>query len=423
MERIEKILKDNGVETYFIRKTDRQTRELFFIKKKLDIRRTTHTVEYNVTVYRDSEKDGKKLRAMSTILLGGSDSDEEIAGKIKSAVYAAGFAMNPYFDLARGEVSETVAQDSDLAGMTMDEIETGFVQAVYGEDQDPKSFINTYELFLNDEFVSMKGSNGCDVSYTRREVTGEFVAQCKEPQDVETYQNFSYDSYATGELSKLVRDTLKLTGDRAQAKEMPRTGNYDVLLSGKYMPDLMGFFLDRANAAYVYQQYSNYEVGKKVQGEEVKGEILNMDLGVTEPFNPEGIRMVCRPFIKEGVLQTLHGSQRFSRYLNMEPVGTYGKVILHQGSQELAEMKKNCLHVVNFSDFQMDSLDGHFKGEIRLAYLYDGDGNVSLVTGGSVNGSIFEGLGNLSFSKEQEKLSTYEGPEAVKLVNIAVSGR
>ena len=45
------------------------------------------------------------------------------------------------------------------------------------------------------------------------------------------------------------------------------------------------------------------------------------------------------------------------------------------------------LHVVRFSDFQMDSFSGHFSGEIRLAYWCDGE-NVIPVTGGAVNGSI-----------------------------------
>ena len=78
--------------------------------------------------------------------------------------------------------------------------------------------------------------------------------------------------------------------------------------------------------------------------------------------------------------------------------------------------------MVNFSDFQMDGLDGHFAGEIRLAYYYDGNGNVECVTGGSVNGSIFDAQGELTFSKETQKLSRFEGPKACMFKNVSVAG-
>ncbi len=422
MDRIEKLLKEAGVETYFIRKVSRRSRELFFIKKKLDMRRVNNTADYSVTVYADGEKDGEKLRGQNVILLEDAMTDEEIAAAVKSALYAAKFALNPFFELPAPEVSEETIADSNLFGIGMDEIESAFVKAVYDEDNDERAFVNTYELFVVETKVSMKGSNGTNVSFVKREVNGEFVAQCRTPQDVETYQSFSYDSLATKEIGKLVRDTLTLTKDRASATEMPATGNYDVVISDKYMPELMVFFLDRANTAYVYQKYSNFEVGKNIQGN-ILGDALNIDFGVTDPYNHEGIRMINRKFIENGEVKTLHGPQRFSHYLGVEKIGTYEKVILPEGNTLASDMKKNVLHIVNFSDFQMDSMDGHFKGEIRLAYLYDEKGNVSCVTGGSVNGSIFECLGDLCFSSEMQKLSNYEGPVAIKMKNIAVSGR
>ena len=85
-------------------------------------------------------------------------------------------------------------------------------------------------------------------------------------------------------------------------------------------------------------------------------------------------------------------------------------------------LKKECLYVVNFSDFQMDSFDGHFAGEIRLAYYYDGKGNVECVTGGSVNGSIFDTQGELVFSSELQKRADFEGPKACVFKNVSVAG-
>ncbi|MCR4960303.1 MAG: hypothetical protein K6A74_02535 [Lachnospiraceae bacterium] len=422
MERIERILKECGIETYLIRKIRRESTELFYIKKKLDLRRITDVADMTVCIFKDVEKDGAKLRGRNDIIVDESMTDDEIREKIKAAAFAATCAPNKFFTLPDPEKSEEIVKDSDLMGMDDKDIADAFVKALYEEDHDDKAFINSFELFVYNYHVAIKGSTGVDVAYTKKEVSGEFVAQCKEPQDVETYQGFEYDSLATNDLKKLVRDTLVLTKDRAVATNMPKKGNYDVVLSGKYLQELMTFFLDRSNAAYVYQGYSNYEVGKNIQGEDVKGDVLNIRFGVNDPFNDEGIRMIERSFIEKGVLKTLHGAQRFCDYLGIAKIGTYSKVLLPEGSVKSDELKKNCLHVVNFSDFQMDSLDGHFKGEIRLAYLYDENGNRSVVTGGSVNGSIIEGMKDLKFSREMQKLANYEGPEVIKIRNVAVNG-
>jgi PmbA protein len=133
--------------------------------------------------------------------------------------------------------------------------------------------------------------------------------------------------------------------------------------------------------------------------------------------------MIEREFIKDGILKTLHGDQRLSYYLNIPQIGTYAKVRVKEGKVSFADMKRDCLHVVNFSDFQVDPLDGSFKGEIRLAYKYDENGNKTCLTGGSVNGNLLKCQNDLMFSKETEKLSNYEGPLAIKFKNVSVSGK
>ena len=81
--------------------------------------------------------------------------------------------------------------------------------------------------------------------------------------------------------------------------------------------------------------------------------------------------------LKEGELKAIHGNARFAYYLGVEPTGIYSAVKLDNGTKTLEEMKKEpYLYVVSFSDFSMDSLSGYFGGEIRLAYLFDGEKEV-----------------------------------------------
>ena len=132
--------------------------------------------------------------------------------------------------------------------------------------------------------------------------------------------------------------------------------------------------------------------------------------------------MKDRLLLEESELKLIHGGNRMARYMNIEATGFYGKHRMEPGSVSFEEMKKEpYLHVVNFSDFQMDDFTGHFGGEIRLAFLSDGE-RVIPVTGGSVNGSILEVQDRMVFSKERYTNSRYDGPMAVVLEGVQVAG-
>ena len=423
MERYINILKKCNVKTFFVRETSSKSVELFFIKKKLDMRRMKDDDAAEITVYKDMEEDGKKLRGSATVNVNSTMSDSEIEDKIKSAEYAASFVKNPFYEFAKPVQAEKRIQESDLNGYELSEIADKFVEALYSQDNDEKAFINSFELFVNENDVHMVNSEGADVAYVKRSVSGEFVAQCKEPQDVETYKGFKYESLAISDLKDLVKTTLKMTTDRATATKMPKAGNYDIVLSGQYLAEVFDYYTDRAHVAYVYPSYSDFKVGDNIQGSDIKGDKVNIKLAVSVPFDAEAIEMKERELVSDGVLKTYQGGQRFSYYLGVEPVGTYGKVIIPAGKVSMEDMlKKECLYVVNFSDFQMDSLDGHFAGEIRLAYYYDGKGNVECVTGGSINGSIFDAQKELIFSSDLQKRYDYEGPKACMFKNVSVAG-
>ena len=131
--------------------------------------------------------------------------------------------------------------------------------------------------------------------------------------------------------------------------------------------------------------------------------------------------MVERPLIRDGELKVVYGSNRFCRYLGIEPTGNYERFGLDNGTVPLQDLQKGCLCPVSFSDFQMDAFTGHFGGEIRLAYLYT-DEDVQILTGGSINGALPDKQGNLLFSKERYDTLTYTGPYAVKIEGVEVAG-
>ena len=132
--------------------------------------------------------------------------------------------------------------------------------------------------------------------------------------------------------------------------------------------------------------------------------------------------MTDRTLLSDGKLDLIFGGTRFCHYLGVEPTGNYEKIVAKEGSTSFEDMKKTpYLHVVNFSDFQMDEMSGNFGGEIRLAYLFDGE-KVTPVTGGSINGAITKAHKTFIFSKEMQESMDFVGPLAVSMEDVAVAG-
>lgn len=422
-EKILSVFKNKGISVYCVNETEEDTFELFFVKKNLDLPRAKKVKKYSLTVYRDMDKDNEKLRGSSNVCLYPEMTDKEIEESIDKAYFAAGYAGNKFYRIPAGVTEPTVVVAGKLNDMQVKDIAYTMANALYAADKDDKAFINSAEIFAIRRTCRVYNSEGVDVSYVKSEVKGEFVTQCiNSSNDVEYYQDFEYDDLMEQELTRKAKDALKVVTDRAEARTAAKGGVYDVILSGKNIGELLDFYKDRSDASMIYPKYSSYTTGCNVQGDDIQGEKLNIGLVATEPYSSEGIKMIDRPLLADGTLKLVHGTSRFCDYVGVEPTGSYSKLVCLNGNIHVRDMKKEpYLHVVSFSDFQMDSFSGHFGGEIRLAYYFDGE-KITNVTGGSINGNIFEAQKNMIFSREKYFDSNYEGPQFVKMMGINVSG-
>ena len=409
------------IPVYEIEMTEERSAELFFIKKTLDMRRIKNAVRCTVTVYRDFESDGRKFRGSSKAQIFEGMTLSQIKDQLKGAAFAAQFVKNPFYELYEGKKEAPVDMPSTLADRSLEENALLMAGAIFDADTDADAFINSAEVFAIQKKVSLLSSAGTDVAYSQYLVKGEFVTQCKEPQDVEQFFQFEYADLNTEALTQKARRAIAAVRDRAAAEKSPQAGTYSVVLSGDQVPTLLEYYGERAHAAMVFAHYSDWAPGKRIQGEEGKGEKLNLDLLPMAPYSEEGIPMAALPLIVDGELKLIYGPNRFCRYLGIEPTGNYERMGLENGTVALKDLQKGCLCPVSFSDFQMDSFTGHFGGEIRLAYLYTDEG-VQILTGGSINGSLPDKQGDLIFSTERYDTLTYTGPFAVRIDGVEVAG-
>ena len=418
---IKTILQNQNIAHWRIREIKQESAELFFVRKQLDTRRIKDTVKYEVTVFCDVDKDGKTLRGATNTVLTPSMTEEAMAEKIRGAYFASQFAANPYYDLPDAVTAEPICKTGMLAEQPLMDSAYTMANALFAPDTRTDAFVNSAEVFANRVSRRIVSSAGTDVFYTDAEIEGEFVAQCKTPEDVEMHHTFSYDALDTESLTKKVEEALIFVCDRASASRTLKSGNYDLILSGNALPTVLSYYEARSDASMLYAQYSSWSVGDEVQ-KSGGGEKLNLTLCATVPYDGEGIAMQDLPLLQDGKLLSVHGANRFCRYLGVKPTGSYAKLRCDNGTVSFDRLKKApCLWVVAFSDFQMDEFSGHFGGEIRLAYLIE-DGKITPVTGGSVNGSLIEAQGEMTFTADRYRNASYDGPYAVRFANISIAG-
>ena len=424
IERIKTALARCGIGLWRINELKEETAELFFVKKALDTRRVKDVRKYEVTVFRDVPgKEGEKpARGFAAVKLVASMDDARLDEELKGAYYAAQFAANPWFELTDPVQAPVVEKTGELAEAPLARSAGKMARALFAPDTHEDAFVNSAEIFVVRSFCRIVSSQGTDVSYTDANVNGEFVVQCKAPEDVEIHNQFEYRELDEAALSAKVSEALAFVRDRARARKVLKSGKYDLVLSGNSLAEVLDYYVSRSSAGMVYSKYSTWQRGEDVQGESA-GEKLDMTLRASVPYSAEGIPMSDLPLLEGGKLSAWHGPNRFCRYLGVKPTGNYDRVDCANGTVPFEELKKGpVLWAVTFSDFQMDAMSGHFGGEIRLAYLIGEDGTATPVTGGSVNGSILEVQKDMVFSKERYLTAAYDGPYGVRLKNVSVAG-
>ena len=112
-EKILQAIRKFQIETYLVTEKTVEGAELYFIKKEQD-------AVSAVTIYRDFETDGKKMRGSANINIFPEMTQEEVDEAVKGAYYAASFVKNPFFELPKGKKENKVQVKSSLCGKSLE---------------------------------------------------------------------------------------------------------------------------------------------------------------------------------------------------------------------------------------------------------------------------------------------------------------
>lgn len=469
IDRIIEVLSQNDIQNFLINENIIETQELFYIKHSLNLTRNKNVSKYEITLYRDFVYNDTNMRGSASCLLNSSMSDMELNENILSAYEAALSVRNPYYKLPHGDATFVESDNifstknhftdssADTAGSldlsanksvneTDDLSATDIVNALFVNDtisETTNAFINSTEIFITTSTYRIINSNGVNASYSLTTYSGEFVVQCTSPADVELYNDFKYsskDDNILNSLSTKVANALIMVKDRSIAKAFSNDMKYDtVILEGQCVGELFNYYLKRLDASMIYPKYSSFDIGKSVITEcelsntpdsdksinsdktrcidsdscRTLPDKLNITLTPKLPYSCEGIALKRLELIKNNIAQYITGNARFAFYLGINPTGECDCYKLECGNTSIEQLKSGrYLRVVNFSDFQMDSLSGQIGGEYRLAYYCDGTKEIP-VTNGSISANINDIVKNIKLSSESQNSYNFDGPLAI----------
>lgn len=432
MKRIINILSNlNNINGWKTTETIIESSELFFIKKDLDMNRSKKVQHFEVIVYKDFEENGKKYRGSSSAKIHPSMKDEEIKKAIQDAAFSASFVKNEYYPLVKPMKIQQPNIESNFSSKDISEWLPKLTEAIFKKDNYKNGSINSVEIFLNKIHTRIINSEGVDVNFNKYKGEIEFIVNWKEnnSEEVELYKHISFSDFNQKMIEEKIEEMLLMATEKALAQPTPSLKKHTILLSGAPVKEFFKYYYVQSNSQYVYEKISNAKLQEKVQGNEVRGDLINIKLdpfidNSTEsiPYDKDGFPLKKVTLYENGILVNYSGDIRHSYYLGVEPTGLIKNMIIEGGSKSVEELKKDpYLEIVAFSDFQMDPLTGNFGGEIRLGWYYDGNTTIP-VTGGSISGNINEVHDNMYLSKEIQKDNNFIGPKTIQLFDVNVSG-
>lgn len=428
MEKIVKVLKETkGVSAYKILERKSESCELFYVLDKLETNRATNIDEFDVTVY--VKKSG---------MIGSSDftvykymDEDEIKKMVEEGVFAAKLAFNPKFKLPKPSKAKVSSPKSNMADKPFNELVEGIVDAVYKANIYKQGWLNSVEFFLTKKTNRLVNSNGIDEEFTSFVGNIEVIPTWKKgKEEFELYKMIEFSNIDLNDITKQVKEILLQAKARANAKKPTVKEGTKVILSGdNNVQQIIESFAMDLHYRNVHAHMSRYEVGKSVQGDDIKGDKLTVDLvpeivnaSASRPFDSDGIVLKKVHLIKDGIALMNWGDNQFAQYIGVKkPTGNIPNLLVKGGSKSYKDMKKEpYLECIKFSALQVDSMTGFFGGEVRLGYYFDGEKTIP-VTGFAVSGNIHELKGKLVFSKEVETLSSYKGPKALEVEGMIIA--
>ena len=421
-EAIIALLKASGADAWELTETREAGWEFYFIRRTLDQNRLKRVRHLRVKVYRKSG-DGRFLGSASGEIaptLTEAQAKSEIARLLGNAAYV----KNPFYTL-----NVPSGGEGEAGGVDPEPIARDFIEAVRAVPETDTEDINSCELFVSGVTRRFANSEGIDVVSAYPSSMAEVVVNARGAgHEIELYRMLKSGTCDREAIVRALAEAMRYGRDKLSAKPTPNLGRADVLFSGEAAVQLYEWFSARMSAPFKVIGYSDWEIGRDVvpdaEGDKVTLKALRTLPNSSEnaAFDAEGAPVRDVTLIEGGVARAFLGSRQFSQYLGLSDSFMPGNLEASGGTYTAEALRTGpYLETVEFSDFQVDPVNGDIAGEIRLAYWHDGK-RVIPVSGGSVSGNMAGLARRMRMTSALRQYNCWRIPAVTRLEGATVTG-
>jgi len=406
--------KINGYEIHI---TNKDSRELFYVLKHLEINRAVKSQTIAIDVYSiDSKGTGSSLVTVTA-----ADDKKTLTKKLNAAIKKAKSAKNQYYPLASKCKNVTCENKLDI---NLNDVAMNIAKAVFKANTYKDGWINSTEIFvsiLNQEFIN---SNGIKHSASTLKVEVECIPTwSNKKEEFELYKFYESSAIKYSQITKEVDEILLLAKDRSNAKKIKDVKipkDIKVLIKNDMRDLLVKNLCSDLSYRELYTHQNHYKQNDVISNTPfdltMKAEIKGCTN--SKRYDSHGVVLGSKKIVSKGIAKDNYGDIRFGYYLNKKSI---------TGDLQVCELKTSgtdykkgkYLIIDNFSSPQLEENSGYWGGEVRLARLYDGKKYIPL-TGFSISGNIYDDFKNVEFSKEVAISKNYKGPKYFIFRNISI---
>lgn len=407
-ELIALLKKETSISAFEITKTTKQSSELFFVKKGMELNRATNTEDIVIDVYVDQDEQ----RGSSKVIVTSADDADTIGAKLASAVQRAKLAMNPYFPLA--EKQDCVDTEVQIPE-SLNEIAIKVADAIMAVDCYKDGQLNATEIFVSK--ITKEFYNSSSVAQREEKFSIEFETiptWSNHAEEFELYKYYRNNKFDAESIKEEVTQILQLSKERSEAKKTSDVGlpkDLPVLVYGEMASLIVRNVVDNASYMSKVTQSNHYEVGDRISKNPFSVTLKGSIPGCinSADFDEHGVALTSLALIKDGKLIDTFGDIQFGHYAGVKnPSGNY-KVCEITGETSDFVSKPHII-IDHFSAPQLESASGYFGGEVRMARYFDGEKYIPL-SSFTVTGNIYEDIKDIRFSKENTTTVNYTGPK------------
>ncbi len=424
LEQVIELLKASGVHAWEVTDAKIEGWEFYFIRHALDQNRAKNVEHLTVKVYQKIGEDA----VGSAVAELPPTADAAAAKKlVENLAYQATLAPNRIYTLNAPTAAHAAHRDTGSADVAA--IAREFLTVMADLPETETEDINSYEIFVDSVTRRFVNSEGIDVTETYPSSMLEVVVNARnESHEIELYRLYKSGSCDAEGLRRSLGLTMAYGRDRLHTTPTPLLGKTDVVFSTDDAVAIFRYFAARMDPAMVLRRMSDWELGKPV-AEGVRGDRVTLtalrelpNSSRNRAVDSEGAPIRDTGMIRDGVAEHYLGGRMFSAYMGLEDSFQPGNAAVSGGEKTAEELRQGrYLEPVEFSDFQVDAMTGDIFGEIRLAYLHDGD-TVTPVSGGSISGNMHELVQEMYLSRETVQYDNWSVPAVTKLCGVTVTG-